>query len=86
MKKLIAALLALSLLLSLTACGNNEKQSLEAPITETTAPVVDQTTGDSTDSTESIPNVTQSQETQRLEYGYLFHDLRPYPYDYGTLA
>ncbi len=64
MKKLIAALLALTLLLSLSACGNNENQSMEAPITETTAPVVDQTTGDSTDSTESIPNVTVSEETQ----------------------
>lgn len=64
MKKLTAALLALTLILSLAACGNNEKQSLEAPITETTAPVVDQTTGDSTDSTESIPNATTPEETQ----------------------
>lgn len=64
MKKLTAALLALILILSLTACANNEKQSLEAPITETTEPAADQNTGDSTDGTESVPNVTVPEETQ----------------------
>lgn len=64
MKKLTAALLVLTLVLGLTACGNNEQQSLEVPVTETAAPAVDQTTGDSTDGTESVPNVTVPEETQ----------------------
>ena len=64
MKKLTATLLALTLILSLSACGNKENQSLEAPITETTAPFVDQTTGDSTDDTESIPNATVPEKAQ----------------------
>lgn len=68
MKKIIAILLSILMLFALTACGKPAEQ----PVNTTTNPVVDATTADTTPTDTAPEEVTEAQNADSQEPGFVF--------------